>query len=61
MPLGLAVLLVVLGATAVVAALGYLIDKSAAARGPDTRNADTRSLGENKDPSRDDGGVHQHT
>jgi hypothetical protein len=31
MPLGLAVLLVVLGVTAVVAALGYLIDKSDAA------------------------------
>ena len=29
MPLGLAVLLVVLGFTAVVAAVGYLIDKSA--------------------------------
>ena len=32
MPLGLAVLLVVLAVTAVVAALGYLIDKSAAAK-----------------------------
>jgi len=31
MPLSLAVLLSVLGVTAVVAALGYLIDKSAAA------------------------------
>jgi hypothetical protein len=29
MPLGLAVLLVVLGVTALVAAVGYLIDKSA--------------------------------
>ena len=35
MPLGLAVLLIVLGVTVVAAALGYLIDKSAAAR---TRN-----------------------
>ena len=40
MPLGLAVLLVVLGVTAVVAALGYLIDKSAAARRPGDNKAD---------------------
>jgi hypothetical protein len=55
MPLGLAVLLVVVGVTAVVAALGYLIDNSAAARGP----------GENRDENGNDGGddsgVDQHT
>ena len=46
MPLGLAVLLIVLGVTAVIAALGYLIDKSAAAT----------STGE----TRDDSGVDRH-
>jgi hypothetical protein len=45
MPLGLAVLLVVLGVTAVIAALGYLIDKSAAATGA------ARSTGESGDDS----------